>query len=113
MRETKFVPMPDCFPDFVRDLVAFNAVATPAEHRELNAMLAEEEAREEAAKRDSEKPKRQRKPSVGTLIKQAERCGRFVTSVTTPDGTTLHFADTEHADAVREWDEAILRAKRQ
>jgi excisionase family DNA binding protein len=46
--------MPDWFPDFVRELVALS----PAESRELDAMLAENEARAEAAK----SPRRQYKP---------------------------------------------------
>jgi hypothetical protein len=44
--DDEFSPMPDWFPDFVRELVAMS----PAERRELNAMLAEDKARAEAAK---------------------------------------------------------------
>ena len=35
--------------------------------------------------------RRVRKPSVRSLIKAAERTGKQVASVTTADGTTLHF----------------------
>jgi hypothetical protein len=35
--------------------------------------------------------RRQRRPSVRSLVKQAERSGKQVTSVTMADGTTLHF----------------------
>jgi hypothetical protein len=42
------------------------------------------------------KPRKARKPSVGKMIAAAERGGKSVTSITTPDGVTLHFAkDTE------------------
>ena len=34
-----------------------------------------------------------RKPSIATLIKRAEKAGKTVTSVTTPDGTVLHFGE--------------------
>ena len=37
------------------------------------------------------KPRRQRKPSIRKMIAAAERSGKTVTSVTTPDGMTLHF----------------------
>src|SRR5262245_45979358 len=45
------------------------------------------------ALRDVAKPtsRRKRKPSVRSLVKQAERSGKQVSSVTTADGTTLHF----------------------
>jgi hypothetical protein len=41
------------------------------------------------------KPRRQRRPSVGPLIAQAEKSGKHVTSVTTPDGVTLTFGEPE------------------
>jgi hypothetical protein len=53
--------------------------------------------------------KRQRKPSVGTLIKQAEKSGKPVTSVTTPDGTVLHFGEPEQATQSNPWDEVLSR----
>lgn len=37
-----------------------------------------------------------RKPDIKKLIEAAERDGKIVTSVTTPDGVTLHFDKTEH-----------------
>ena len=43
------------------------------------------------------KPRRQRKPRVHTLIKQAEKSGKTVTSITTPDGVTLRFGEGEAA----------------
>jgi hypothetical protein len=40
---------------------------------------------------EQKKPRRQRKPSIRTIIKQAEKTGKSVTSITTPDGTVLTF----------------------
>jgi hypothetical protein len=44
-----------------------------------------------------------RKPGITTLIKRAEKSGRRVTSVTTPDGTTLTFGDSEPSEANNPW----------
>ena len=35
--------------------------------------------------------RRQRKPNIGRMIAAAERGGKNVTSITTPEGATLHF----------------------
>jgi hypothetical protein len=51
--------------------------------------------------------RRRRKPSVPTLIAQAEKSGKPVSSITTPDGVTLHFGAAESAG--NEWDEVLLR----
>src|SRR5262249_30454107 len=41
-----------------------------------------------------------RKPSIRTVVKQAEKAtGKTVTSITTPDGTTLHFGEPEPTEA--------------
>jgi hypothetical protein len=37
--------------------------------------------------------RRQRKPSVGKMIAQAEKTGRNVTSITTPEGYTIRFGE--------------------
>jgi hypothetical protein len=47
--------------------------------------------------------KRQRKPSIRTLIKQAEKAGKPVTSITTPDGVTLKFGESEPTEAANPW----------
>jgi hypothetical protein len=47
--------------------------------------------------------RRQRKPSIATLLKQAEKAGRPVTSVTTPDGTTLTFGEGVADSPLDEW----------
>lgn len=49
------------------------------------------------------KPRRQRKPSLRTLIAQAEKAGKPVTSVTTPEGITLRFDQPEPAEASNPW----------
>jgi hypothetical protein len=46
--------------------------------------------------------RRQRKPSVAKLIRQAERSGRKVTSVTTDSGVTIRFAE-EPATETNPW----------
>jgi hypothetical protein len=47
--------------------------------------------------------KRQRKPSIASLIKRAEKTGKTVTSVTTTaDGTTINFGEGETGEAETE-----------
>lgn len=80
---TLFPAMPSWFPDFISELSAL----TPAEHAELDVMLAERERA--ALRRRQQRGQRQRKPSVAKLIKAAEKAG--VKSITLPDGTVLTF----------------------
>jgi hypothetical protein len=47
--------------------------------------------------------RKSRKPSVSTLIARAERKGKTVTSVTAPDGTTLHFGEPPPTEAANPW----------
>jgi hypothetical protein len=49
------------------------------------------------------KPRRQRKASLRKMIAEAERDGRKVTSITTPDGVTLHFGEPEPTEASNPW----------
>ena len=49
------------------------------------------------------KPRRQRKPSVGTLIKRAEKEGKSVTSITMPDGTVLHLGEPQPTESSNPW----------
>jgi hypothetical protein len=37
------------------------------------------------------------------MIAAAERAGKSVTSITTPDGTTLHFGKVEGTVAINPW----------
>ena len=48
-------------------------------------------------------PRRQRRSSVGTLIKRAEKEGKCVTSITMPDGTVLHFGEPQPTAASNPW----------
>jgi len=50
-----------------------------------------------------ETPRRQRKPSIPALVKRAEKAGKKVTSVTTPDGVTIHFDKAEDTEASNPW----------
>jgi hypothetical protein len=45
--------------------------------------------------------KRQRKPRLDRLIKQAEQTGKSVNSITTPDGTTLTFGEPAPTEATK------------
>ena len=59
------------------------------------------------------KPRQTRKPSIRTLVKQAERAsGKTVTSITTPDGTTLHFGEPEPTEATNPWLVNIDKARK-
>jgi hypothetical protein len=49
------------------------------------------------------KPRGKRKPSIATLIARAEKAGKAVTSVTTPDGTVLHFGEPQPSEANNPW----------
>jgi hypothetical protein len=51
----------------------------------------------------SRRPHKPRKPSIATLVKRAEKTGKTVTSITTPDGTTIHFGETKPTDASNPW----------
>jgi hypothetical protein len=46
---------------------------------------------------------RQRRPSIGRMVAAAERSGKNVTSITTPDGVTLHFDKVENTEASNPW----------
>jgi hypothetical protein len=52
---------------------------------------------------ESPRERKPRKPSVATLIKRIEKTGRRVTSITTPDGTTIHFGEPEPSNASNPW----------
>ena len=49
------------------------------------------------------KPPRQRKPSLKRMIAAAYRGGKNVTSITTPDGVTLRFGESEPTKASNPW----------
>jgi L-lactate utilization protein LutC len=106
MRDYEFPPMPDWFPDFVRELAALS----PAALGELNAMLAEDDARAEAAKcaraRDSDKQKRQRKPRepLASAAKQASKAGIAVARYEVrSDGTVVVVTGKSEATEPDPW----------
>ena len=53
--------------------------------------------------------KRERKPSVATLIKRAEKAGKTVTAITTAEGVTLTFGETVSGNGATDnpWDEVL------
>jgi hypothetical protein len=53
-----------------------------------------------------------RRPNLARLLKQAEASGHPVTSVTTRDGTTLHFSEVKATDASNPWLAAIDGVKK-
>jgi hypothetical protein len=54
------------------------------------------------------RPARRRKLRVDALIRQAEKAGKVVTSITTPDGVTLRFDEQNNSN--NSWDEVLRRA---
>ena len=58
------------------------------------------------------KSSKPRKPSIRTLVKQAEQAtGKAVTSITTPDGTKLDFGKPEPAEMKNPWPLDEFRTK--
>jgi hypothetical protein len=57
-------------------------------------------------------PRRRRRPSIRKMIAEAEKSGKTVTSVTTPDGSTLTFGELSTSPAASSgnpWDEVLSR----
>ena len=54
-----------------------------------------------------------RKPSIATLIKRAEKAGKPVTSITTPDGTRFEFGQPESAELANPWFEDLRKETKQ
>ena len=48
-------------------------------------------------------PRKLRKPSIRKLVEQAEKTGKRVTSVTTPDGMIINFGEPEPSAANNPW----------
>jgi len=59
----------------------------------------------------SRRQQKPRNPSIATLIKRAEKTGKAVTSITTPDGHTIHFDETKPTDANNPWPLDEFRTK--
>jgi hypothetical protein len=104
-------PMPDWFPDFVRELAAMSAT----EFEAGMALLRENEARAEAAKQ-----KRERERAIARLIAKAKRLGVDVTidpngaaTFRTGNASTPGYAAPiePEANEWNEWDEVVKRDK--
>ncbi len=91
--------------------------AAAAEYRAREDLRKEEEkerAKEKlAAWRRAHRTQRTRKPSIASMIAQAEKSGRTVSSVTTPDGTTIHFGETKPTEDTNPWLADIEKATKQ
>jgi hypothetical protein len=94
-------------PDYVRELVeARDWRCLEMISRELDtraAAVSQERTAERSVVSKPAKPQRKRKPSLRTLIAQAEKAGKPVTSVTMPDGVTLKFGAPEATEATNPW----------
>ena|SRR6516225_2645192 len=58
---------------------------------------------ETCGKRVQVAPRKLRKPSIRKLVEQAEKTGKRVTSVTTPDGMIINFGEPEPSAANNPW----------
>jgi hypothetical protein len=64
-----------------------------------------------AAKPERQRQRRERKPSVATLIKRAEKAGKTVTAITT-DGVTLQFGEAQTEETNNDpWERAMQGPK--
>jgi hypothetical protein len=50
-----------------------------------------------------ERPKQKRRPRIDTLLAEAAKGGKTVTSITLPDGTKLTFGEGEQAPDSNPW----------
>jgi hypothetical protein len=106
---TAAYPMPDWFPDLVRELAAL----TPEESREVDRWLAEREREANASKSEenSSPKRRRRKASLAAALKQAAKAGKPVKGATLGvEGVKLEFGEPAEADPLaNEWDEVFRR----
>jgi hypothetical protein len=58
---------------------------------------------ERGRRQQASKSRGPRKPSLRTLIEQAEKAGKNVASITTPDGVTLRFGESEPTEPSNPW----------
>jgi hypothetical protein len=59
------------------------------------------------------RPRKPRRPSISKMIAQAEKAGKPVTSITTPDGMTLRFGEPEPGALENPWFADLDKAKLQ
>jgi hypothetical protein len=65
------------------------------------------------APRAARKLRKPRRPSISKMIAQAEKAGKPVTSITTPDGMTLRFGEPEPGALENPWFADLDKAKQQ
>jgi len=53
-----------------------------------------------------------RQPSIRKLVEQAEKVGKTVTSITTPDGTKLDFGEADQGTNFNPWDRVLPNASK-
>jgi hypothetical protein len=82
-------------------------------HAELERAIRAEFAIKPRADPAPAKPRRQRKPSLRKMIVAAERVGKTVTSITTPDGVTLHFGKGEPTETSNPWLDDLNKVTKQ
>jgi hypothetical protein len=91
-------------------LAAAEAIASGAdEGKKYLAAIAELGEGDHSAPATETAPKRRRTPSIRTLIRQAEKAGKPVSSLTTPDGITLRFGEVDASKPASDWDEVLRR----
>lgn len=64
----------------------------------------------QSAEKPAPRPRRQRRTSIARAIAAAEKAGKTVTSITTPDGVTLTFGQSGNSTAANPWDEVLKDA---
>jgi len=102
----------DCDPGYDLALVV-RALDGEAQEALWRMLVDAEMAGEAKAKAQSPSPpeaqpqpplaRKPRKLGIVTIIRHAEKAGRPVTSITTPDGTVLHFGEPQPSEATNPW----------
>jgi hypothetical protein len=86
----------------------------PVEARERYDELLRAVAEIEALNPKTPPKQRPRKPRLDRMIAQAEKAsGKRLTSITTADGTTLHFGEPEPTEATNPWLADLEKRKQQ
>jgi hypothetical protein len=101
----------------IADIVGVSHVTVADDVKNLKAIDAAAQRREGGAgipapPINKDIPRRQRRPSIGRMI-AAERGGKNVTSITTPDGVTLHFGKGESTEASNPWLDDLNKVTKQ
>ena len=100
---SKFVAWMDSIPPERLEVELFGYSAHEIDWQRYNRQLGESLLRKHDPSSSTQPKRRQRKPSIRSMIAAAERAGKKVTSITTPDGVTLHFGKGESTEASNPW----------